>query len=219
MGKYDNYKQDVFTSTQWLSENGFFGTVLSTGGNVSVKIEDRDIIVITPSSKPYNDLTPEDMCVVDFEMNLIEGSLQPSIETAMHLEVFKNRQNINSVIHTHQIFASILAVLNHPIPAIFDEIALSIGEIVDVIPYAMSGTPELVNNVSKKLANQCHCYILQNHGALTIGSNIKKAMKNAELLEKAAKVYYYVLSTGKEFTTLPESTINLFKELRESGIN
>jgi len=214
MGQYDTYKTRVLTCARWLSENGYFGCRLSSGGNVSLKIKEADLIIITPTNKPYHDMTIADICVVDRHLKQVEGCLPPSIEMGMHAAVYEKRPEISGVIHTHQDFASIFSIINQPIPALFDEIVLSLGEITDIVPYALSGTDELAKNVSLKLGNHCHSYILQNHGALVLGVDIETTLKNTEMLEKSAKVYYYALTTGKPLTFTPQSSIDHFKRLR-----
>ncbi|MDO9265068.1 MAG: class II aldolase/adducin family protein [Desulfosalsimonadaceae bacterium] len=214
MGLYDEYKTRVLKCAKWLSENGYFGCRLCSGGNVSLKIQDADLIIITPTNKPYHDMTIADLCVVDLNLKQVEGCLLPSIEMGMHAAVYDQRPEISGVIHTHQVFASIFSVIGQPIPALFDEVTLALGEITDIVPYALSGTDELANNVSSKLGNQCHSYILQNHGALVLGTDLEIALKNTELLEKSAKVYYYALTTGKPVTFTPQSSIDHFKQLR-----
>ncbi len=214
MKRYLQTRKDVIDCCQWLCRHGYFGSLLSAGGNVSVRIPDQPVLVITPSGKPYMDLIPENICVVDFDLNPIDGDLSPSIETAMHAGIYQSRADVGAVVHTHQAYASIFALINQPIPALFDEVALSIGEMVDVVPYALSGTPELVENVTRTVANRCDCFIMQNHGALNLGMSLEKAWKNAELLEKTAKAYYHAMATGKPVTTLPDETIELVRELR-----
>jgi L-ribulose-5-phosphate 4-epimerase len=218
MSHYDSIKEEIVTCTRWLSEHGYFGGLINTGGNVSVRIPDKEAIAITPSGVRYQEMTKEDVPVIAFNLAPLEGTLKPSIESAMHIAVYKNRPEIGAVVHTHQEYASIFALLNQPIPALFDEVTLDIGEIVDIVSYGLSGSPELVENVTKKLDNGCHCYVMQNHGALSLGTNLKKAWKNAELLEKLAKAYYHALSTGFKVSVLPDATVNLLKEIRKSTI-
>jgi L-ribulose-5-phosphate 4-epimerase len=179
-----------------------------------LRIPDQPLVVITPSGEPYMDLAPGKICVVDFDLNRIDGDLAPSIETAMHVAIYRSRDDVRAVVHTHQAYASVLALINQPIPALFDEVALAIGETVDVIPYAFSGTPELVENVRRSVANRCNCFIMQNHGALNLGRTLKQAWQNAELLEKNAQVYYHALTTGKPVTTLPAATLQRVRKLR-----
>jgi len=215
MDPYLQPRKEVIECCQWLCRHGYFGTLLSAGGNVSVRIPNEPVLVITPSGKPYMDLVPEEICVLDFDLNPIAGELAPSIETAMHVGIYRTREDVGAVVHTHQAHASIFALINQPIPALFDEVALAIGETVDVVPYALSGTPELVENVTRTVANGCNCFVMQNHGALNLGKNLEKAWRNAELLEKTAQVYYQALATGKPVTTLPEETVELVRQLRQ----
>ena len=79
----------------------------------------------------------------------------------------------------------------------------------------MWGSPEVIESISNKLNNKCFCYILQNHGALCLGSNLEQAIKNAELLERVARIYYHALATGLEITRLPESSVQKLIEMRK----
>lgn len=219
MARYNEYKNSVLRYTMWLSDHGYFGSVLGSGGNVSVRINGENAFAITPSGMPYKDLTPNDICILDFEKNRIEGTQEPSMECDMHIAVYKGRPDVNAVVHTHQSKASIFAVINRPIPALFDEVCMNIGEIVDIVPYAPSGSRELAENVAGKLGNGCNCYIMQNHGVLCLGHTIEKACLNAELLEKVAAIYADALFTGLDISTLPEDSISLFNLLRKGPLD
>jgi len=205
----------VLEATHWLHKNGFFGTQLGTGGNVSVRL-DESLMAITPSSIGYDGLTPADIFIIDFDLEIIEGNKQfrPSVESILHSTVYRNRPDCNAVVHSHQIYASALALVNTPIPALYDEVASALGTLIDIIPYALSGSPELAANTSTKLSNKANAYLIQNHGILALGKTVDQAMVHAELLEKAAHAYYLALSTGKQVTTLPQSTVDLFNALR-----
>ena len=215
MSNTDSIRREVLASTRWLAEHGYLGK-LSSGGNISVRMPGEKMVAITPSGKPYLSLNAQDICVIDLDLNSIEGSLAPSIEAAMHVGIYRHRSDVNAVIHTHQPFASTLSIINKPIPALFDEIVVEIGHEVDIIPYAFSGDPELVSNVTGKLGNACHCYLIQNHGALCLGADMKRAMKNSELLENVAQIYYHALATGEEIQKLPPSAIDYFADMRKS---
>ncbi len=215
MSQYYDYKVAVLQCAQWLSEHEFFGSVTGTGGNVSTRVTDTRI-AITPSTMAYSELTPDDICIIDFDLNRIEGEFDPSVESGMHLGVYRNRPDVGAVVHTHQTFASVFAIINKPIPALFDEITFNIGSRVDIVPYALSGSPELVEQVVGKLDNRCHCYIMQNHGALCLGQTIDKARLNAELLEKAARIYYYALLSGEKIRLLPDDIVSFISDVRES---
>ena len=214
MGKFDSEKLTVLTTTHWLAENGYLGK-RSSGGNLSLRIANQDAIAITPSGRPYLKMAVEDVCVVDLDGRFLDGNLKPSIEAGMHLGIYKQRPDVKAVIHTHQTYASALAIINRPIPSLFDEIIVEIGHMVEVIPYAFSGSAEFVQNVVDKLGNQCHCYLIQNHGALSLGSDMERALKNAELLENVARIYYHALATGLDIDTLPPDAIDHFFEMRK----
>ncbi|MBN1534896.1 MAG: class II aldolase/adducin family protein [Spirochaetes bacterium] len=211
MGKYDSYKKQVLECITGLVRDGF---VQGTGGNVSMLAEGEDVIIVTPSQREYDGMTVDEICVVDFDLKPVEDNgLKPSMETGMHLSVYRNRKDAGAVVHTHQIFASIFSVINTPIPALFDEVTNSIGAFVDVVPYGLSGSPQLLENVTSKLGNGANCYLLQNHGAIALGASLAQARRNAELLEKAAEVYYYALSTGREVTLLPQNIQDLLVKI------
>jgi L-ribulose-5-phosphate 4-epimerase len=207
MGRYDDYKRRVLRISQRLSGDGYFGSKSGSAGNVSMLVEGEDAVVVTPTRLQYDVMTVEDICVVDFDLARIEGDRKPSIETPMHVAAYKVRADVSAVIHTHQTFASALSILNQPIPPLFDEVTLAIGNTIDVVPYALSGSRELHDNVARKLANRCHCYILQNHGTLCIGTDLDKTFTFVELLEKSATIYMQALATGKPVTVLPEKTV------------
>lgn len=216
MDTYVSIKQEVLESALWLSHNNYFGSHLSSGGNVSARVPGENLFAITPTSVPYDELTTEEICLLDFALNRIEGDLKPSIEAGMHATIYKARPEVNAVAHTHQFHASIFGLLNKPIPPLFDEITLHIGNEVAVIPYAISGTDALAAQVGKTVANGCACFIMQNHGALNLGRTLKQALRNAELLEKVAKVYHSALSTGLPITTLPEGALSFWDEVRKT---
>jgi L-ribulose-5-phosphate 4-epimerase len=216
MGQFDKDKQAIVECARWLSEHGYFGCVRGSGGNISVKLTTQLMMAITPSRLPYQEMTLDDICVVDDQLTTIEGRLTPSLEVNMHLSVYKNRPDVHAVLHTHSVFAGILSIINKPIPALFDEISFEIGAGVDVVPYAISGSLDLAQNVVSKLDNKCYCYILQNHGALSLGKDLNQAWKNAELLEKVAQIYYYAFATGNKIKTLPQDAIEQIYKMRES---
>ena len=220
MTKYDNYKKNVLEASLWLSEHGYFGSHRGSGGNVSVRLSETDM-AITPSSVKYQGLSVDDICVVGFDHSVIEGKsgLKPSVESGLHSIIYQKRPDVNAIVHTHQIYGSVFALINTPIPALFDEVSFSLGQTVEIIPYALSGSPELAHNVGEKLSNNANAYIIQNHGTLSLGKNLDKALLNAELLEKVAQIYCLALSTGKTIHSLPNSTIEMIMAVRNYEVN
>lgn len=212
MSLYANYKRQVLDTCQDLTRKGY---LMGTGGNVSVRIEGVEALAITPSSMNYLTLSEDDICIYNFDKEALEGEHYPSVEMAMHIAVYQNRPDVNAVVHTHQPYASTFTLINEPIPALFDEQVANLGNRVNVVPYGMSGTAELMENIAASLDNQCNAYILQNHGVLCLGITLDKAALNVLLLEKAARVYFYAMTTKKEITRLrPESEETIFSLLK-----
>ncbi len=214
MGKYDGYQKEVLGASLWLSDHGYFGSLRGTGGNVSVRVDNEPAMVITPSSVKYHELAALDICVVGFDLTVLEGTHNPSVESGMHGIIYQKRPDVNAVVHTHQIFGSVFALIKEPIPALFDEVGFTLGETVDVVPYGLSGSKDLVNNVAGKLDNNANAYIIQNHGIIALGKTLDKALLAAELLEKVAHIYCLALATGKPVTTLPQPTVDMVKGMR-----
>lgn len=214
MGEFLKHQEEVLKASIWLSDNGYFGSLRGTGGNVSVRIDGRDMLAITPSSVKYHEIVPDDICIVDLSGAVVKGSRTPSVEAGMHAGIYRERPDVNAVVHTHQIFGSVFALLNSPIPALFDEVAFSLGESVDVIPYAVSGSPQLAANVAGRLGNNANAYIIQNHGIIALGKNMDKALLAAELIEKVAQIYCLALSTGQPVAPLPDDIREMVRSMR-----
>lgn len=213
MGSYDKIKQQVVDICHKLIELGYLA---GTGGNVSVRIPGQSCMAITPSNYDYSIMQADDVCIVGWDLQTLEGALKPSIECGMHSAVYENRQDANVAIHTHQVYASTLALIDAPIPALFDEQVLFLGRSVEIVPYAPSGTGFLKKRIASQLQNQANAYILKNHGALCLGDTPERAIFNVELLEKCALTYLLALCTGKKVTRIPAAAREIaFAKLRE----
>jgi L-ribulose-5-phosphate 4-epimerase len=211
MTNHAQAQQAVLDSCLRLCERGL---LFGTGGNVSVRIPGgaggADALAITPTSRDYAGLQSEEICVVDFDRRVIAGGAKPSMETPAHIGVYRNRPDVHAVIHTHQPFASMFTLIGRSIPALFDEQVIQLGGRIDLVPYAISGSDEMTDLIVAALGNRCNAYLLANHGALVLGSTLEKAMLNAEVLEKVARVYYYAISTGQPVSALPATSEAVF---------
>ena len=200
MGLYDENKQQVVETCRKLVEKGF---LVGTGGNVSMRIPGQKALAITPSNYDYLKMLPEDICILALNLQPVEAAMKPSIESGMHASIYMARPDANVIIHTHQIYASVFALINEPIPAIFDEQVRFLGRSVEIVSYAPSGTGLLKNALTSKLRNHCNAYILQNHGAVCLADSAERAIFNVELLEKCALTYLLALMTDKKVTRIP----------------
>lgn len=205
-------KQQIVEAAQELVQKGY---LMATGGNLSLRIPGQDGFAITPSNYDYLKMTPEDVCILDFDLNLLEGHLKPSVESAMHGAVYQVRGDVNAIVHTHQVYASALTLIKAPIPALFDEQARFLGRSVDIIPYAPSGTGFLKNTVAKHVKNHNNAFMMQNHGALVFGHDMERAIHNVEILEKCALAHLLAICSERKESKIPLAVREIaFSKLR-----
>jgi len=217
MSQYLLPKQQIVDTAQSLVEKGY---LMATGGNLSIRIAGQNAFAVTPSNYDYDKMTPGDVCVLDFDLNVIEGALKPSVESSLHAGVYQTRADVQAVVHTHQVYASTLALINAPIPALFDEQVRFLGRSVEIIPYAPSGTGFLKNGIVKHIKNHNNAYILQNHGALCFGHDVERAAHNVEILEKCALAYLLTLCTEQKTSKIPLPVREIaFAKLRKDQKN
>jgi ribulose-5-phosphate 4-epimerase/fuculose-1-phosphate aldolase len=148
-------------------------------------------------------MTPGDVCIVDWELRVLDGEMKPSVESGMHAAIYEHRPDAQAVIHTHQVYASTLALIDAPIPALFDEQARFLGRSVEIVPYGPSGTGLLKRNLVSRLRSHANAYLLKNHGAICLGASLERAVFNVELLEKCALTYLLALCTEKKVSRIP----------------
>jgi L-fuculose-phosphate aldolase len=182
--------------------------VVGTSGNVSVRLPPeggRELLAITPSSRYYDTMSPDDIQVIDFDTEPVAGDLPPSVETNLHIGVYRARANVNAVIHTHPVYASAISVTGRDIPPILEDQVVFLGGEIKLAAYAPSCSDEMVVNVIGALGER-NAALLPNHGAMTVGRTLRDALTAAGLLEKTARVYYLALSLGK-VNPLPEEAL------------
>ena len=213
MSANDLHKKQIVDTAQALVRKGY---LMATGGNLSLRIPGQNAFAITPSNYDYFKMTPEDVCVLDFELNKIEAPLKPSVESGMHGAVYQIRPDVNAIVHTHQAYVSALTLIKAPIPALFDEQARFLGRSVDIIPYAPSGTGWLRNTVAKHVKNHNNAFMMQNHGALVFGHDMERAVHNVEILEKCALAYLLAICSERKITKIPLAVREVaFSKLRK----
>jgi L-fuculose-phosphate aldolase len=171
------------------------GLLSQTSGNLSVRT-DADSLCITPSSLEYDQMTAEDIVVCDRGGRVLAGHRVPSSETPLHCAVYDARPDVSAIVHTHSPYATTLAVLGYPIPAVHYMIA-SLGVTrIEIAPYATYGTPELAASVRDTFAAPARAVLIANHGVVAAGTTLKQAADAAEAVEILAGLYYRAISVG-----------------------
>ncbi len=212
MNEYLRMKELIVATSQNLVRSGL---LVATGGNVSTRSEDGLAFAITPSNFDYMKMSAGDVCILDLDMCKIEGEWKPSVESGMHAAIYKVRPDVHAIVHTHQIYTSTLAIVNKSIPSLFDEQVRFLGKEVKVIPYAPSGTSMLRDTIARHVQDHNNAYMMRNHGALVFGTDMERAVLNAQLLEKCALTYLLALNTEQKISRIPTLVREIaFQKLR-----
>ena len=213
MSKYQIIKEQIVATAQELLHKGY---LMATGGNISIRILGENLFAVTPSNLDYMKMKAEDVCILNFEMKIIEGELKPSVEAGMHGAIYQVRGDVNAIVHTHQVYTSALTMIGAPIPSLFDEQARFLGRSVEIIPYAPSGTGMLKNMVAKKVKNHNNAFMMKNHGALIFGHDMERAVHNVEILEKCSLAYLLAICSERKVSKIPLAVREIaFAKLRK----
>jgi L-fuculose-phosphate aldolase len=189
------------------------GLVVGSAGNVSERVAPGRI-AITPTSVSYERLTEEEIVLVDIASGeAVESTHAPSYELPMHLVVYRERPDVDAIVHTHAPFITTLSVLRRPLPPVIDEMLIYFGGEVAVADYAFTGTEEVGQNVVRALGDRSGV-ILANHGNVCVGRALEQAMHVAVTMEACARVYVQALAAGNP-VSLPESAIAAGQTLRK----
>lgn len=191
------------------------GLVARTWGNISVRL-DESRFVITPSGRTYETLKPEEIVVVNIEDLSHEGDIKPSSEKGMHAEVYKNRPEIQAVVHTHQLHASTVAAARKEVRGLSEAHAQCLGETVQCAAYALPGTKKLKLAAGSALNGNRKAALLANHGAVCIGETMEEAFLVAKTLEEACEAFIadsFAKRYGKSDLSLNEMHDHYLKAL------
>ena len=169
------------------------GLGVGTSGNLSMRMGDE--LLITPTGIEAGDLTEEQIVLMSVTGEVEPGQLRPSSEWHMHTAIYRDRPEINAVVHCHSRYATILACAHRSIPAIHYAIAVTESDEVPVAPYATFGTSALAASMLECLRDRL-ATLLANHGQIAIGRTIEQALGVASEVEELAAIYWGSLAIG-----------------------
>jgi L-fuculose-phosphate aldolase/L-ribulose-5-phosphate 4-epimerase len=195
-----DYKKQV---SEYAQKCYMQGLMAGTSGNLSAACGEQ--IIITPGSFNYMAMRADDIMVIDYDGNIIEGRHRPSSEWQLHAEIYKSMPEVRSVVHTHSPYATAFAVLNEAIPVVLVEMLFFLRGDVCVAPIASQGSLEVGLGAAEALKGRTAC-LMQNHGAVTIGKDLPQAFMRAEYVENVAKVYHTARAVGVP-TLVPEDMV------------
>mgnify|MGYP002635045170 CR=1 FL=1 len=163
-------------------------------GNISVRFGNG--CLITPSATDYDQLTSDDIVLIDLSGKIIRSMAKPSSEWHFHCGIYLNRSDVQAVVHTHSTYSTALACAHKNIPAFHYMVAVAGGKDIPLVDYALFGTTELSENVVAGLLERNAC-LLANHGLVSVAENLEKAFNLTAEVECLAKQYCEVLKLGE----------------------
>jgi L-ribulose-5-phosphate 4-epimerase len=189
----EKLRQDVFRANMALPANHL---VTWTSGNVSGRDPHTNLVVIKPSGVLFEELSPENMVIVDLEARLVEGDLGPSSDTASHVYIYKHRPDVHGVTHTHSNYATAFAALGQPIPVYLTAIADEFGGPIPCGGYARIGGKQIGEEVLRSIGSSS-AILMKNHGVFTLGTSVQAALKAAVMVEDIARTVWLALQLGQ----------------------
>jgi L-ribulose-5-phosphate 4-epimerase len=167
-----------------------------TSGNVSGRDPATGLVVIKPSGVLFEELTPENMAIVDLEGNIIEAALGPSTDTASHLSIYRHRADVNGIVHTHSNYATAFAAVGKSIPVCLTAIADEFGTAIPCAGYVRIGDQEIGEEIARQIGKSV-AILMKQHGVFTIGATVQKALKAAVMVEDIAKTVWLAMQIGQ----------------------
>ncbi|WEV56524.1 class II aldolase/adducin family protein [Ligilactobacillus acidipiscis] len=205
---YEEEKKQILDYGKKLDK---YGLIALSGGNISLRTKDGNILV-TPSGMIYDEMVPSDILLVDITGNILEGERKPSVDTIALCYIYQHLKNVNSIIHTHQPFATGIGLVTDEIPCYLTTLANTVKGSVNVAPYSSAASVDMgkavVENIGNKLA-----VVLRNHGVIAVGKSLHEALYSAVYLEEGAKTLFVAKSTGSDLHKLSQEQIDVAVEV------
>lgn len=161
------------------------GLVVGAGGNLSMR--EGDYMYISPSGFDLREIEKKNWVKTNIETGEIHSGLKPSSEIEMHLECFRNNQEIKAVLHAHPTYSNAVSSTGQDIPAMFPDYPAMVKSI-SYIDYIIPTTNLLADKIAKLISSN-QAIVMRNHGVLTVGLTMKEAYFYMQIIEEAAKVF------------------------------
>jgi L-fuculose-phosphate aldolase len=196
MGIPDKYKSERKEVAHFMRRLYKHGLTTTSGGNISMRIS-ADLILITPSATDKGRMRWKEVGIVNIFGENFTPHLKPSIETAMHLAIYKKKKEVLAIVHAHPVFASLFTAIKAKINTSLTAEAKAILGDPLFVRYAVMGSSALAEVAAENILKS-DILLLENHGILTTGSNLLQAFDKVEVLENAAKMTLMTEMTGRK---------------------
>jgi L-fuculose-phosphate aldolase len=201
MNNAHKIKQDICEIGRRIYNKGF---AAANDGNISVRIGDNEVLC-TPTMHSKGFLKPDDICTVDMTGKQIAGRKKRSSEALLHLEIYKQRLDVKSVVHCHPPHATAFAVAREPIPqCVLPEVEVFLGD-VPITKYETPGGQEFADTIIPFVKNS-NVVILANHGTVSYGESVERAYWWTEILDAYCRILMLAKGLGR---------VNFFTEEKE----
>jgi L-fuculose-phosphate aldolase len=191
-------EKEIIRAGSYLSARQYHAAL---AGNISVKVSE-DRLLCTRHGADKGALEPEDIILCDMDGKKVSGNGNPTSEFSMHRMAYRERPDIRAVVHAHPPTATAFAAASVPLDALMlPEMVVLLGPIA-LVPYATPGTEQLAEQLKLYLQNH-DSFLLENHGALTIGADLRETAFRMELLEHNAQITMFIRQIGKPFVLAP----------------
>lgn len=187
-------RQEIVRVTRIVADQGL---IRSSDGNISVRL-DEERFLVTPSGLYKMTMEPDDPVIVNRDGDVLEHKpgLRPTSELGMHFEAYRQRPDINAVLHAHPPFATALTIAGLPFPTEFlPEVLVALGD-VPTAPYATPGTKAMAESICEPIRSH-NSVLLSNHGSISVGKTLEEALIALERLEHTAYTYYLARALGQ----------------------
>ncbi|MHA1274684.1 MAG: class II aldolase/adducin family protein [Promethearchaeota archaeon] len=191
------------------------GLVQAGEGNISVRIPNKDELLITPTYNKYYNLKKKDLVHIKFDGTILKKGQKPSTEYLLHIALYKARPKVNCVIHTHSPYATVMSVARKPIPIILEEQVTFLGGSINISEFNVAHSEKFNINAVKAMDSK-NGVLLANHGTLACGKSIEDAIKVSELIEKLAFIYIGAERLGKVYEISESSCSRFYKEFEKN---
>ena len=196
MAQKDKYKKERKEVAHFMRRLYKHGLTTTSGGNISLRISE-EIILITPSATDKGRMNWKEVAILNIFGENLTPDLKPSIETPMHLGIYKKKEDVLAVVHAHPVFSSLFTAIKSKINTNLTAEAKAILGDPLLIRYAVMGSEALADVVAENIIKS-DILLLENHGVLTTGSNLVQAFDKVEVLENAAKMTLMTERTGRK---------------------
>lgn len=181
--KYEKIRKTVLEAILEAVDQGL---IHGTSGNIAMRDDEDDVIAITPSGISYTGMKPEDIAIVDLNGKWIDGPYKPSSEVPMHTAVMRARPDVKATVHTHSMYATIMAMGENPELKPITPPQCEFTP-VGIVSFTMPGSNDVADKVVEALGEKGRACLIKNHGMFTCGKDMKAAMHATIYTEEMAQ--------------------------------